>query len=197
MRLSVLLLAVVIVTGCGPADCTYDHDAMMALDYRAFDQDTPWGGWRGVGRDRECASVAADLIAAWRDEHTDETTPGQVRMLNWHEGQMRATAGSYDLAAPLFASARHAEPADPYDEAWNLYADASAAFVRRDRAALDAAYEAILQLDEPDDWEAFASESEELLGRRPRWPNNVEVVESLRNCFDRPYHEAYRRDCGA
>ena len=197
MRLMVLVVLALALAGCGkgPADCSYDHDSMMQLDYRSFDQDTPWGGWRGVGRDADCALVAADLIAAWRQKHRQESTPAQASMLRWHEGQMRATAGAYEAAAPLFESAKHEAPEDRFDEAWNLYADASVAFVERDRKALEAAYEALLALEEPADWEQFASESEEILGRRPEWPNNITVVERLRSCFDRPYVEAYANDC--
>jgi hypothetical protein len=197
MRLMILVLMVLMLAGCGPdqVDCSYDRESMMQLDYRAFDQDIPWGGWRGVGRDPECGLVAADLIADWRQEHQEGTTPSEVRMLNWHEGQMRAKAGAYEAAAPLFESSKYADPQDAFDMAWNGYADASVAFVRRDRKALDTAYETMMAIEQPDDWEEFASESEKLLGERPVWPNNIEVVERLRSCFDRPYSEAYGPAC--
>lgn len=191
------LVVALLLSGCsrGPADCTYDVDVMMALDYRAFDQDVPWGGWRGVARDDRCSSDAADLIAMWRDEHADGTTPGQLSILNWHEGQLRASAGQNERAATLLTSAKRTEPQDAYDHAWNLYADATVAFLRRDRPALDAAYEAMMALDEPEDWEEFAAEGERVIGRRPRWPQNVEFVERFRNCFDAPYAEAYGGGC--
>ena len=198
MRLIILVMLMLsVLTGCsgGQADCSYDRDSMMNLDYPAFDQDIPWGGWRGVGREKECALVAADLIADWRQEHRDDSTPSELRMLNWHEGQMRAQGGAYKAAASLFESAKYANPEDPFDAAWNGYADASAAFVRDDRDALDSAYESMMAIEEPDDWEEFAIESEKLLGERPVWPNNIEVVEALRSCFGRPYSEAYGRSC--
>ena len=168
---------------------------MLALDYQAFDQNTPWGGWRGVGRHVECASAAGDLIAAYRGRHEETLSVGQRRILDWHEGQMRAKGGEYDRAATLFEAAKHLAPEDGYDEAWNFYADASSAFVRRDREALDAAFDAMMALPLPDDWEAYSAAVVEMLGREPRWPNNIEVVEQLRDCFDATYDEAYGDGC--
>jgi hypothetical protein len=31
--------------------------------------------------------------------------------------------------------------------------------------------------------------------RKIRWPPNIDVVEGLQHCFDKPYAEAYRDEC--
>lgn len=43
--------------------CTYDNDAMLALDEQAFDQDVANGGWRKIGNIPGCELAAAELIA--------------------------------------------------------------------------------------------------------------------------------------
>ena len=69
-------------------DCSYDLEAMLALDRKAFDQTLPDGGWRALARTDGCEIAAAELIRAWRHEKRDHEA-----ILYWHEGQMRAFGG--------------------------------------------------------------------------------------------------------
>ena len=62
--------------------------------------------------------------------------------------------------------------------------------VRWHRVALDAARGALPALPGPGDRDQYGSQVERVLGRRPRWPQNVEVVEGLRKCFDAPFAKA-------
>ena len=186
-RRAVMLLTVglaLFAGGCvsrpAAADCAYDRAAMFALDQQAFDQDLK-GGWRAVAN-RGCYRQAADLIRDYRKVH-----PEQPKILYWHEGQMRANAGQVRRSIPLFEQAKDAGVASP----WNLYADATIAYLRRDRAAFDRAREALYAIPEPPFFARQAEEVERQLGFRPTWPQNHETVDRLAACFDQPYEEAY------
>jgi hypothetical protein len=176
-----------------PDPCAYDRDAMMALDQQAFDQDVPFGGWRGLD-ERGCHAAAADLIADWRRTNADRITDAEI--LYWHEGQMRASAGDYDGAIPLFTQARR-EVIRPdraeTDQAWNAYADATIAFLERDRAAFEAARERLLAIPEPEGWAEIVAGADERVRAAMAWPMNLSAVDMLRNCFERTYDEAYSR----
>lgn len=91
-----LLLAAAQPAEPAPApDCSYDLEAMLALDRKAFDQTLPDGGWRSL-YERGCYAEAAELIRAWRHEKRDHAS-----ILYTHEGQMRAYAGQIDEAIAL------------------------------------------------------------------------------------------------
>ena len=160
--------------------CDYDRTAMLALDQRAFDQDME-GGWRRLARDPACRIAAADLIRAYREAHG----PGGG-ILYWHEGQLRAGAGQTEAAIALFHQSRN--PDDPFG--WDHYVDASIAFLRRDRAALLAARDALARLPRPSDFEPRDPQGRPI---QLAWPPNLNVVDALVACFGRPYEEAY--DC--
>ncbi|MEE9379909.1 MAG: hypothetical protein V3V03_00750 [Hyphomonadaceae bacterium] len=100
---------------------------------------------------------------------------------------MRAGIGQPDQAIALFENAYDAEP----KTAWNYYAEATIAFLEQDRAALDTAYASMMALPRPDNWDATSANFEEKYGQALRWPNNIGVVEGFRDCFGKPYSEAY------
>lgn len=153
---------------------------MMALEPRAFDQDLE-GGWRILAYIPGCAAAAADLIRDYRDTHALTTST-----LYWHEGQMRAEAGQSAAAIALFDRARHDEP-DGFG--WNFYVDASIAFLRGDRPALQAARERLAALPRPPDFNPRDSQGQPLA---LAWPPNLNVVDGFLACFGRAYAEAYR-----
>src|SRR6478752_4781717 len=111
--------------------CEYDQQALLALDEKAFDQDLSGrgGGWRAMASTPGCELAAADLLAAYQAKH-----PSSSSILAWHEGQVRASAGQYELAIPLLESAR--KPTDQDAVGWNYYVDATVAFLRRDSSGL-------------------------------------------------------------
>lgn len=176
--------------------CEYDAEAMLALDENAFDQD--WsgsgGGWRAVANIPGCELAAADLLAAYRAKHQSSSS-----ILAWHEGQMRASAGQYERAIPLMESAR--KPADQDFAGWNYYVDASLAFLRHDKPGLLAARERLARVAYPEDWPPLKGGYVELAtqpGQPPvkmRWPPNIDVVDGLIACFEKPYSEAYETSC--
>lgn len=151
--------------------CIEDREALLSLSQQDFDQDMT-GGWRGVSYREGCEEAAADLIAEYRTRHGLENQ----FILWWHEGQVRAALGQTDEALALFKRSYQTDNPDTFlDEAWNYYADATIAFLERDFDALLAAREKLSQLP---------------------IPQNIEVVDSLIRCYDRPYSEAYSRTCG-
>ena len=50
--------------------CIEDRDALLSLDYAAFDQDLN-GGWRAVSQMKGCEEEAADLLRDYRLDHPD------------------------------------------------------------------------------------------------------------------------------
>ncbi len=146
----------------------------MALDIHAFDQDLN-GGWRPIAQRDGCVDEAADLIRAYREFVTSRTL-----ILYWHEGQLRAELGETEAAIALFERSRR-EPADD-EYGWNHYVDATIAFLRQDRSALEAARGRLAKAKVPDfpaDW------------RGSRGPMNLDVVDGLLSCFGRSYKDAY------
>nr|WP_017122186.1 hypothetical protein [Xanthomonas vasicola] len=174
-----------------PAECNYDRAAMLALDEDAFDQDVQ-GGWRTIADRPGCAMAAADLLRDYRQAHA--ITGGIVL---WHEGQMRAEAGQTAQAIALFEKSY--EPAAEDLAGWNRYVDAMIAFLKRDRAGLDAARAQLASVLYPqgkdmpplqDGYMVFPAEK----GRpemKVRWPPNLDVVDGLIKCYDEPYSVAY------
>lgn len=174
--------------------CKYDEAAMLALDEKAFDQDLSGagGGWRALANISGCELAAAELIAAYRARH-----PGSNSVLAWHEGQMRASAGEYERAIPLLDSARR--PAAEDFAGWNHYVDATLAFLRHDKPALLAARERLAAIPYPEK-SGLPPLKDGMLelpvppGQPPmkmRWPLNIDAVDGLVACFDKPYAEAY------
>jgi len=178
--------------------CGYDKNAMLSLGEDAFDQDLSngGGGWRKVGNTPGCELAAADLIAAYRAEH-----PASNSILAWHEGQMRASAGQSERAIPLLRAARKDPAKDP--AGWNAYVDATLAFLEHDKTALLQARQRLAAVPYPSDSGMpplvngtieFQAE-----GGRPamkmRWPPNIDVVDGLVACFDKPYATAYEMSC--
>jgi hypothetical protein len=175
----VALAALVASLALAPPPCAYDRDRIMALDQQAFDQDLA-GGWRVLAREPACYLAAADLIRDYREAHrlTDS-------ILYWHEGQMRAEAAQNEAAIALFGRARHAEP-DPFG--WNLYVDASIAFLRGDRPALQRARDALAALPRPEDFQPRDVNGHPI---NLAWPPNLNVVDGFIRCFGQTYEQAY------
>lgn len=196
---SAILMAAMAGNGDVLAACEYDEAPLLALDYETFDQDHH-NGWRALSyrstaEDRSCVKAAAELIARYRDRHRESLESGQDRLLAWHAGQLYAELGEYAAAVPLLA-----ESSDSPDRAFALYAQATVAFLKRDREALLATRETLAALPRPENWDTPQRQAErdafkEKFGLEIRWPPNLEVVDSLVNCFEASYAEAYSRDC--
>jgi hypothetical protein len=166
-----------------PDVCAFDRAKMLALDEQAFDQDFT-GGWRTLQRE-ECWLVAADLIRDYRKAKSSSS-----KILFWHEGQMRAFAGQTEPAILLFETTR-----EPVNDVfgWNLYVDATIAFLNKDKPALLHARAILAKIPKPQNFDLSFKDAQ---GRVVKftWPPNINVVDDFINCFDRPYKEAY--GCG-
>jgi hypothetical protein len=167
---------------------------LLALDETRFDQDMS-GGWRALASKPGCDLAAADLLRDYRQVHRNE-----AGLLYWHEAQLRASAGQSKEAIALMERAR--KPAEADRAGWNLYVDATIAFLRKDRPALDnarsklAAVQPPIGKDVPPVIDGFMEvDMADGQKRKMRWPPNIDVVEGLANCFNKPYGDAYADQC--
>lgn len=181
--LGLMVLGLAVGADALPADCPYDRPALLAEDVKAFDEDMH-GGWRPLA-DRGCMREAADLIAAWRGAHP-ELPADRAMAIAWHEGQMRAafgdTAGAIaDLSVSLQSP----------DAAFRDYVAATIAFLKRDRPGLLAARAALAAEPKPDGFDAAAADAKARYGDLVVWPINLDKVDGLIACFDKPYKDAY------
>lgn len=164
--------------------CGYDRAAMLAMDWMTFDQGPD--GWRRLEAIEGCDEAAADLIADYRSMHglSDNTT------LYVHEAYARAFAGQTSRALDLFELAR--KDVDPFG--WNIYMDATVAFLRRDRAALLDARERLATLPIPPDLEMVDQQGNPV-DPSVGWPSNLHVVDAFVRCFDHDIRAAYDNAC--
>jgi hypothetical protein len=172
-------IAAALAAAPAAAPCTYDRDRLLSLDQKAFDQDLE-GGWRALANDPRCWIAAADLLREYRQAHHSNDS-----ILFWHEGQLRANAGQTDAAIALFEQSR-AKQRDPVG--WNLYVDGTIAFLRHDRAGLQAARDKLAAVPKPADFHPVDPSGKPVA---IAWPPNLNVLDGLLICFDRPYAVAY------
>jgi hypothetical protein len=199
-QLFMLTFASALLTACATAAaapataCSHDRARLLALDEAKFDQDMN-DGWRTLGDTPGCELVAADLLRDYRQAHASTSS-----MLYWHEAQMRAMAGQSGASAALMERAR--VPAEEDPAGWNLYVDASVAFLRKDRTALDAAHRKLAAVAPMtgegvpplvDGFIELPTADGKTL--KMRWPMNIDVVEGLQRCFEQPYKTAYGTQC--
>jgi hypothetical protein len=168
-----------------PDVCAFDQTKMLALDERDFDQDFT-GGWRTLAVHEECWLIAADLLRDYRKAKSPYS-----KILFWHEGQMRAFAGQTEPAILLFETTR--EPIINDSFGWNLYVDATIAFLNKDKPAVLKARAALAEIPKPENIDLSFKDAQ---GRVVQftWPPNLHVLDGFLNCFDQPYKVAY--GCG-
>lgn len=114
----------------------------------------------------------------------------------WHEGQVRAELGETDAAISLMERARHAPVEHGFNQDdWNIYVDATIAFLRGDKASLLRARERLANFPWPVGHSYTDEKGVRHTTRPPNWPPNLNVVDGLVRCFGHPYAEAYRQAC--
>lgn len=165
--------------------CEFDRSAILALDFVSFDQDFD-GGWRRIASHDDCTLIAADLIRDYIDHHNSNE-----RLLIFHEGQMRAKAGQTGRAIELIQSTREPDGENNFF-GWNLYIDATVAFLEKDRDALVEARDALAALPKPSNFSARDRDGNPV---QLDWPPNLGVVNGFVKCFSDTYDFAYDR-CG-
>jgi hypothetical protein len=173
-----------------PPDCTYDLEAMLALDRQAFDQTLPDGGWRALGKKDGCEIAAAELIREWRHEKRDHEA-----ILYWHEGQMRAFGGQTAEAIALFQ--RTYNPPE-FDQSfgWNFYVSGTIAFLLGNREHLRESIAGLksLKAPKPEDNSLTLSDGTVI---QMSWPPNLNVLEAFERCWGKIYKEAYSSEACA
>ena len=177
------------LTNAPPAPCAYDREKTLALAPNQFDQDMK-GGWRPLGDKPACFTVAADLLAAYRKAHWATLSPDRLHLNYWHEGQLRATAGDSRRAIPLLLAGVNPED-DDID--FTDYALGTVAFLRGDRQGLLLNRARLTVTPQPRWWVEASQKFKLNYGHEPSWPVNLDVLDGLAACFDRPYVTAY--DC--
>ncbi|TWB75014.1 hypothetical protein FBZ87_104110 [Nitrospirillum amazonense] len=177
-------LSLAAVSALAADACVPDRAALLALDGQAFDQDLT-GGWRPIAEKPGCLMAAADLLRDYRAAHPQEP----ARILYWHEGQVRALAG--DTAALTLMEQSHDSRDTSRAQAWNAYVDATLAFLRHDRPALQAARDRLSHVPRPPLESDTTGDSMMMLS----WPMNMGIVDGLLACFGKPYADAYGGSC--
>lgn len=150
----------------------------LQLSYEEFDQD-PQGGWRRLSNEGKYVE-AAQLIDRYEKEKEDLNGGDRV-ILSFHAAQMYAFAGDSEKALTRLKKAKYppevlaqAEDVRPYAESWNLYVDATMAFLDKDRDGL--------------------KKSSDLLEKGPKdqgLQKNIDIVHQLLLHFDETYLVAY------
>ena len=164
-----------------PQDCSYDLDAMLALDRDAFDQDMD-GGWRPLAM-KGCNIEAAELLRDWRHQKRDHSS-----MLYWHEAQLRAMAGQTEEAIGLM-KLTYTRPDLDAAFGWNFYVSGSIAFLERDRSTLREMMARLAEVPEPDETSVTTPDGTVI---KLQWPPNLNVLQAFDTCWDEPYATAYR-----
>lgn len=181
---------------CGVDNVEFDRQ--LSLSQKDFDQDFT-GGWRAIDYKDGCNNAAGELIKAYM-LYSAPHPPKQMRILRWHAGQTKASAGQIGEAIALFAGSYNPDPERGTE--WNLYVDATIAFLQKDKAALQHAHDTLAATTVS---ENTKEQRRKFLNDNPNItmpkgfvdePLNLSPVRDLLNCFDRPYSEAYGK-CGA
>lgn len=167
--------------------------ATLALSFEQFDQDLA-RGWRSLGNGL-CYREAAALIRRYRSANDARLAPSQRAVLSWHEGQMYASAGDAPRAVPLLLGGVPADDSNGFAD----YALGTVAFLHRDRDALARARARLALLPRPADWATSSVVSMTVDGVRMvgvvPWPPNLNVLDGLLACWDRPYAVAHAPPC--
>lgn len=186
--LSPILLIMAALTQPGATTaCSVDRAKYLAMSFEAFDQDLS-GGWRALER-QGCTAEATDLLAVYRREHRP-LTDRERSILSWHEGQLRAMAGDRRRAIPLMMGGVQD---DGGEIDFADYALGTIAFLQRDYPALRAARERLAAFPRPNGFKDTATVMHEgkPLTVKVAWPPNLDVLDRLIRCYDKPYREAY------
>ncbi len=176
----------ILAAAAAQSSCSYDAARLLALPFEQFDQDLT-GGWRAL-KNSGCPGAAAEVLRRYRNEH-QPLTNGQRSLLLWHEGQVLALTGNYARAIPLLLAGVPIEDKGDFTE----YALGTVAFMRRDRAGLLVARARLAAVPKPAAWidtQTVMINGKPMSATVP-WPPNLNVLDGLIMCFDRPYSVAY------
>jgi hypothetical protein len=167
-----------------------ETDALLTLSFAAFDQNEQ-GGWRKLERQAGCELRAAYVIEAYLARNKATIPRMETMTLTWHLGQMWANGGQSRKAITAFKATK-----EPGNDAQNFYADATIAFLARDRAAFNKARANLLLVPKPRGFdEAMAGFNAQYNQEPPPWPLNLDVIDRMGRCFSSSYTIAYGGTC--
>ncbi len=151
-----------------------EREALLKLDYKAFDQTLPDGGWRKY---QNCPRMTRDLIDAYTAAHLSILEKRQRDILIWHSGQISGFLGDYSKAiSSMKQTLKEIEkPTDAF--LWNPYVRATIAFLSGDKSSLLLERQNLSQ------------------GSSPFNHMNLRIVDSFVRCFGSPYKVAYSKTC--
>ncbi|MBB5203170.1 hypothetical protein HNQ51_000463 [Inhella inkyongensis] len=158
-------------TVAGSCEAKYQAIAAAALKLPYWEFDQTEAGWRQLGA---CPAEAAQLLERYVAKQAREQ-----RGVRWHLAQTLALSGQAARAAD-----EAQQSIDPHEDpnttafSWNSYVQATIAFLRNDRARFDTHYR------------THQATVDKHAGNKI----NFEVLTGLKQCFGRPYKEAYE-DC--
>ncbi len=147
-----------------------EFQKLLKLDYIAFDQTLPNGGWRAITDNIEGAKV----IDAYHLHNLEKLTTQQSRILYWHAGQRYASGDLNDVAINRFNKSYdpNEKANDPFK--WNSYVRGTIAFLEHDMKMLVQARDELRQTSS-----------------NP----NLRILEAFIRCFNKTYKEAYSSSC--
>ncbi|PHR93796.1 MAG: hypothetical protein COA69_03980 [Robiginitomaculum sp.] len=175
------------ITAAYASECVANEFDYLRLDFETFNEDKK-KGWRSVGKIKGCERSAASLLQAYRERMYEQNIDGMM----WHEAQLRAAAGDSEHAIYLFSQTRKT-----HDLPMQLYRDATIAYLKQDKTALLTARKNLAAVSMPDGFAKGVAQFKKQYpdAPAPTWPMNLDVVDGFLNCFDKPYSQAYSREC--
>jgi hypothetical protein len=179
MRIVITIIAL-LVGSYANGDCLYDKKQMLSLELNEFDQNMN-GGWRKIAGIEGCKVTAANLIQEYRIANYPNSSA-----LFWHEGQLRAGSGEVEKAIVLFKKSKIPDQHDTFG--WNYYVDASIAFLEKDKESLIKSRDLLSSVPKPAELKMVDASGKPV---KMKWPPNLSVVDSLIQCFEKAYDEAY------
>ncbi|MEM9233378.1 MAG: hypothetical protein AAGA69_03970 [Pseudomonadota bacterium] len=175
---------------------TVELARLLELEYREFDQDYD-GGWRAIAKQEGCELAAAKAIEAYI-HFARPHGPGYSKILRWHAGQLYAYVQQTDQAIAFFRTTYDDPEGSEFSGSeWNLYVDATLAFLRDDYDVLVTARDRLAEIPVSDE---LKESRRKFLKDNPTIsmpegfvdaPQNLNVVQRFVDCFGEPYRQAY------
>lgn len=151
-----------------------EHEVLLNLDYQAFDQTLPDGGWRKFYR---CQELTRDLIDSYVQRHSASLTKSQLKVLVWHSGQISGFLNDYPAAIASMEQTFKEDEKPDADFLWNPYVQATISFLKKDKKSL------------------VESRNKLARGSNPFNHINLRIVDSFIRCFNSSYQDAYSLTC--
>jgi hypothetical protein len=115
--------------------------AQLGLDYEAFDSVPAPYGWRFLLQ-AKCTDSAVGLLIAYSKANAFRLEQAQALEMRFHVGQALAMSGRETEAIPHFEQALAPDAAAE----WRTYVEATLAFLKHDRATLEASRDAYARI---------------------------------------------------